>query len=803
MLSPQTLSTIDKILLHHAEHGYFNIEAALKQLVNCQFASARYYEVLTDVSDGHNEHLILSAYAHKEKNFVYPESYKIPIVKSTLGLTGNFKEVAVGSFDLPETFDRAWLGDLSLERSSWIDLPIIDDDSTLMGTLCVSWNGLPELVSPDSQHLLSMAGKIISRAHGIATKRSISKIEHSLENSNILDITNDKEPHVLENLIEMLRSSINAKSGAIFRYSWPRDSLEKVCESFSNTGTKSDAPLAEIYASGHCLTGMAWTYPEFRQIPDFQSLSRSRESLINQKSLCYHEEKTGMVRTLLYEVVGNNSAKFFVRFMNRQDKDNLPFTKFHQTVLSHACRRITEQVEEATITNAISVFRRFAWNSMKNITDLDSIIDDAFLILNSIGLNDVILIHANLNGERARIVCFQNDEMQSRFTADYYDVSGGSLFSVFTKKTGVSFSNFKHEGLRKDDKIVELFKEMGFSYCVAFGVTTDQSQCLIVSPQQCELPNRSRGAHDLISSIDNETLASVASVLSGCIDASTSHVSAENAENLVAQIGHEITSPLASLGQIGIACLVNAEKEVRDILDPESSICKTLRNDRRRIDAYSDFIRKQLDVAVALAEKSRGSIQCNFEEFSWDRCVQESWLDARNWASRDQHRQSSGHVVLEVNEALKKMHGIGDESLIKAMLANLFKNAIKYSLPRHRGKPMVVKVHGIPQSHWHILQVSNWGIGIPPEKKEEIFQRFYRIHRTDKIRPIKGMGLGLYLARFYAKAHSGDLFCKRSDFVLDDEQKMSDLQGFETTFEVRIPTINEKGIKRIEVGEMR
>ena len=61
-----------------------------------------------------------------------------------------------------------------------------------------------------------------------------------------------------------------------------------------------------------------------------------------------------------------------------------------------------------------------------------------------------------------------------------------------------------------------------------------------------------------------------------------------------------------------------------------------------------------------------------------------------------------------------------------------------------------------------MVSVSDTGIGILPEDKNSIFERFYRgKNATEKEN--EGNGLGLYIARTIVRDHQGDLSFKRND----------------------------------------
>ena len=85
------------------------------------------------------------------------------------------------------------------------------------------------------------------------------------------------------------------------------------------------------------------------------------------------------------------------------------------------------------------------------------------------------------------------------------------------------------------------------------------------------------------------------------------------------------------------------------------------------------------------------------------------------------------------------------------VVANLVGNAIKFT---PRGGRVAVDVKGTPDGAR--IQVTDTGVGIPPEELPRIFERFFRGTRASEARS-SGSGLGLAIVRSIVEMHGGSM----------------------------------------------
>jgi K+-sensing histidine kinase KdpD len=92
-----------------------------------------------------------------------------------------------------------------------------------------------------------------------------------------------------------------------------------------------------------------------------------------------------------------------------------------------------------------------------------------------------------------------------------------------------------------------------------------------------------------------------------------------------------------------------------------------------------------------------------------------------------------------------------EENMLVSLLFNLLENANKYSPV---SEPISVLLKG--SEHIVLLEISDFGIGIPNEERKSIFEKFHRVG-NEETRSQKGTGLGLYIVKEICKAHNAEI----------------------------------------------
>jgi len=94
----------------------------------------------------------------------------------------------------------------------------------------------------------------------------------------------------------------------------------------------------------------------------------------------------------------------------------------------------------------------------------------------------------------------------------------------------------------------------------------------------------------------------------------------------------------------------------------------------------------------------------------------------------------------------------GDATLLRQAVANLVDNAVKYT---PSGGTVTVGLS--VRDEQAMIRVVDTGIGIAPDDRVRLFEKFYRIRRRDTM-DIPGTGLGLAIVKSIVERHGGKVW---------------------------------------------
>lgn len=163
------------------------------------------------------------------------------------------------------------------------------------------------------------------------------------------------------------------------------------------------------------------------------------------------------------------------------------------------------------------------------------------------------------------------------------------------------------------------------------------------------------------------------------------------------------------------------------------------------------LIEQTINDLLFLAKNEKDLILDKQENFYFDELIDESINEIKSFAKL---HQVEINFVLEDSIEFK-----GFPNLLKIALKNALKNAIQFS---HKNSQVIVKSY-INDGIFNI-SIQDFGIGIPLNEQEKIFEKFYR---TDKSRNKNsgGTGLGMSILKKIIDIHKGIIEIKSKENI--------------------------------------
>jgi two-component system OmpR family sensor kinase len=203
-------------------------------------------------------------------------------------------------------------------------------------------------------------------------------------------------------------------------------------------------------------------------------------------------------------------------------------------------------------------------------------------------------------------------------------------------------------------------------------------------------------------------------------------------DRFISNVSHELKTPVAVL-------LLEAQTMDRDGLNVEQrrfvdSVADEMRRLGRMVESFLTLTRVKTGKAIAHAER------CDINEV-----VMRSVVTCSSMA-----RQQSIVIEPQLLDVADGAVILGDAELLRVMVDNLIRNAIRFS-PSQGTVSISVESDA---SRW-LVRVRDLGPGIPPEIMGTIFDRFTQAP-TENVRG-RGYGLGLSIAQGIAELHAGSI----------------------------------------------
>ena len=202
--------------------------------------------------------------------------------------------------------------------------------------------------------------------------------------------------------------------------------------------------------------------------------------------------------------------------------------------------------------------------------------------------------------------------------------------------------------------------------------------------------------------------------------------------DFVSNVTHELKTPLTSINMFAEAMNMN-----KDNLDEKQKKYTTI------IVKESEKLKRMINNILEFAKKENNKLSYKLKRSSLTDIVNAT-LNEMNYFLEinkiDVHKNISINIYANV-------HAEG----IKQALSNLISNAIKYSSDTKKMNVQLFK-----KEKKIFIEVEDFGIGIPKDEVEFIFEKFYRVHLNEN-ENASGTGLGLTVSKDIIEEQHGKL----------------------------------------------
>jgi signal transduction histidine kinase/ligand-binding sensor domain-containing protein/DNA-binding response OmpR family regulator len=140
------------------------------------------------------------------------------------------------------------------------------------------------------------------------------------------------------------------------------------------------------------------------------------------------------------------------------------------------------------------------------------------------------------------------------------------------------------------------------------------------------------------------------------------------------------------------------------------------------------------------------------------------------------------NIRLEFQSSVESIETIFDEDKIEKVIFNLLSNAFKFT-PENGSVQVSLQVESKDLANLLVITVQDTGIGIPKDKHQRIFDRFFQNELPSTV-VNQGSGIGLSIASEFVKLHGGSI---------DVESE----PGIGSTFIVKLPLANIYSEKKV------
>lgn len=207
-------------------------------------------------------------------------------------------------------------------------------------------------------------------------------------------------------------------------------------------------------------------------------------------------------------------------------------------------------------------------------------------------------------------------------------------------------------------------------------------------------------------------------------------------DNFIATASHELKTPLTSIKVFTQVIKANNAR------NPSPKLTQHLTKMEREVDRLTELVSELLDISRI----QRGQLSIKTEQLSLTELLSDTIQSLQPTISQ------------KINQGRKMLITLrADRHRLGQVFSNLLSNAAKYS---PSNSEIIVKIK--KEKDKVTVSIQDFGIGIPIEHQDRIFERFYQVS-GEKSNTFPGLGMGLFISKNIVERHGGQLWVQSQE----------------------------------------
>lgn len=804
------------------EEGYKElrnpIDTICSEIVDLGFSSVRYWMVAQNDID--NKVCFILSRSFGTINLNDKHGKQLPVTGCSI-----FEKIPLKEFDREKTPTRVYAHDkkkvennsiindinidLNLTSNYYVHIPI-RCHGLLHGQVSCSFDEDFEMLDQDYKDCLSILGMMLGDYKLLYAQKKLELAINKFNNEEDKLVRARDSRATLRLITQIIRGLVSAEYATTFDYNWYDGKLISVSEQSIYENETSNQTNPEAFYDNEYLTGKAYHNEKYRYIYNLSELAEDHPELINESSIKkYMRGRKG--GSIAYGLIGQREHKCLIRVINKQQNPSVPFDFFERDALEQSCGYFSKAYDDIISYSQLDRMQHLSVSITNKISDIQAICKAVNDSLSDEWVSDMI-VFGKLHSEIYATIFYKNTgnnfQVTTQLPSAFIDKCLNSKNLIW-----IPIEDTEKDSLSRIAEIMTKNKYMGMlvfpnvfeNYTGGIGIP------LKTTPRQ-------KNGRPLLPELHKSNINAYASMLSRLIWFSRNALASDKAQKLLGTIGHEFKSPTRQISELSSAITESIKETIVKYPEFKNVVYRnlTVKKDNSGTSKvsyedinYYDYLEIQASKLQMLAQSSRITVDTaallavgadNKLELTFE--AVNLYLLAQTVA--DEIKKEINTLQGERNLSCKFIFNttfsslpdlICDKYIVEKILENIFRNALKYSIPPGHGKPIEINVNANPQGGlWLNILVLNWGIPINEEDYEKVFIPYNRGNQRslDKKRARKGMGIGLYIARMFAMSHGGNVSLVRSVKEFGDVSRR-DREGGKTEFEIRLST-------RLDIG---